>query len=169
MGAEVDRELLVDVLLARRVQRSRLLDRGGVVERAVEPSVQLLHTRDRGADALAVGQVERDGVGDASLRADVVDDPPKGVFAAGGEHDRGALGGEEPGRGGADAAAGAGDEHHLAGEQADGCDLSVCRHEDSVRAGTRADAGTDSTWLSVSPAWPGGVGPSPGPAGCPPR
>ena len=57
----------------------------------------------------------------------------EGVGAAGGEHDGGALAGEEPGRGRPDAAAGAGDEHNLAGEQADRCDVDVVGHANSVR------------------------------------
>ena len=81
----------LDVLVARRVERAGLLDRRAVVERAVEPSVQLLDAVDRRADARAVGEVQGDGVGDAAVGADLGDDPVEGVGAAGGEHDRGAL------------------------------------------------------------------------------
>jgi hypothetical protein len=42
---EVHRELLLNVLVARRVERAGLLDRRAVVERAVEPAVQLLDPR----------------------------------------------------------------------------------------------------------------------------
>ena len=68
------------------------------------------------------------------------------VGAAGGEHDGGALGGEEPGRGRADAAAGAGDEHDLAGEQADGCGVG-CElvMTPVVRPAARPDPGTGCT------------------------
>jgi hypothetical protein len=65
--------------------------RRAVVEGAVEPSVQLLHAVDRGADARAVGEVKGDGVGDAAVGADLRDDPVEGVGAPGAEHDRGAL------------------------------------------------------------------------------
>ena len=126
MRAEVHGELLVDVLVARGVERAGLLlDRRAVVEGAVESSVQLLDAVDRGADARAVGEVQWHGVGDAAVGADLGDDAVEGVGAAGGEHDGGALAREEPGRGCADAAAGAGDEHDLAGEQADGCGVDV--------------------------------------------
>ncbi|MET1134029.1 MAG: hypothetical protein ABWX60_11460, partial [Aeromicrobium sp.] len=72
--AEVHDELLVDVLFARGVERAGLLDRGAVVEGAVEPAVQALDVVDGGADAVAVGEVQGDGVGGAALRADVGDD-----------------------------------------------------------------------------------------------
>ena len=83
--------------------------------------MQLLDAVDRRADARAVGEVHGDGVGDTAVGADLADDRFEGVGAAGGEHDGRALRGEELRRGGADAAAGAGDEHDLAGEQSDGC------------------------------------------------
>lgn len=68
--------------------------------------VQCSDAVDGGVDARGVGQVHGDGVGDPALGADLRHDAFEGVGGAGGQHDGGALGGEEPRRGRADTAAG---------------------------------------------------------------
>jgi hypothetical protein len=141
VSPEVHGELPVDVLVACGVEGAGLLAGRAVVEGAVKPSVQLLDAVDGGADARAVSEVQGNGVGDAAVGADLGDDTVEGSGAAGGEHDGGALPGEEPGRGRADAAACAGDKHHLASEQADGRGAGVVCHAISVRGpGTRIQA-----------------------------
>jgi hypothetical protein len=141
---EVHRVLLVDVGVGRAVDRAEpLLGGRAVVEGTVEPTVQLPGAVDGGTDARPVGEVHDDGVGDSAVGADLPDDLVEGVGAAGGEHDRGALPGEERGRGRPDAAAGARDEHDLAGQQADRAGVDVVGHACSVcPAGIRIQAQT---------------------------
>src|SRR6185437_3257356 len=113
-------------------------------------AVQFLAAADRGPDAGPVGEVHGHRVGGASADADLLDQLVEGVGAAGGEHDRGAFPGEEPGGGRSDAAAGAGDEHDLAGEEADGgswVDGGVVRHVIRVSADGDRHPGTGGTWV----------------------
>ena len=109
--------------------------------------MQLPGPVDGGADTVAVGEVQGDGIGDAAGGADLRDDAVEGVGAARGEHDGGALAGEEPGRRGADAAAGAGDEDDLAGEQADGVSAVGVGH--AAKAGRRRGCETGTTGTTI--------------------
>ena len=114
---EVNRIDTVEVGLGDLVQRTRLDGGGGVVEGDVETPVQRHGTVDRGVDARRVGQVAQGVVRAAARRPDLVGHRLQLSFRAGGQQHLGALTGEQPGRGRADAAAGAGDEQGLSRER----------------------------------------------------
>ncbi|GAA2500891.1 hypothetical protein Ahu01nite_078040 [Winogradskya humida] len=123
-----------------------MLDRGAVVERAVEAAVQVGDVVDRRSDAVAVGEVAGDGVGDAAGGPDAGDDAVEGVDGASSENNARSLTGEQAGRCRADAAARAGDEDDLAGEQALGGGFAV-GHGDQRHRLRGADTGTIGTRL----------------------
>ncbi len=111
---------VVEVVLPHLVQRARRHGGPAVVEGDVEPSVQVDGAVDGGADTGPVGQVAHRVVRGAAGRPDLLGHRLQLVFRAGREQDPGALPGEQPRRGGTDAAAGTGDEGDLAGQQAGG-------------------------------------------------
>lgn len=107
--------MLVNVVVARTVERPGLLEDGTIVERAIEPTVHLFNVVDYRADAHGSGEVQGDGIRLPSIGADVEDDAVEGVHATCSDHD-GALPSEESGGSRSHTTACAGDEDDLPGE-----------------------------------------------------
>lgn len=136
MGAEVHRELLVDVGAGRGVDRPRLLlSDAAVVVRSVQSAVQFADPLDGGADAGTVGEIHAHGIRSAAFLTNAHDDPLQGVGAPSGEHDGGPLGREQARSDLSDTAARAGDEDYLPGQQLEAGRAALAEHRaDSIVA-----------------------------------
>ncbi len=123
-------------VLQRRFGRRRHPHQPGVVHHGVQPSQLVDGALHRGGDLVGVGHVGGHRQRRAAGRFDVGFQLMEPIGAAGQQRDGGALVGQCPRGRGADAAAGAGDQRHGAGQCLASCSLhrvSVARsrHEHS--------------------------------------
>ncbi len=108
-AADVDVDHAVPFVHPQRGHRGQR-HHAGIVDDHVDASETFERMGGEGLDVRAARHVQRPGLGDAAARRDVGHDALEPVGAAGAQQHRGAAVREQPRRGFADAAAGAGDE-----------------------------------------------------------